>query len=44
MLTEQAYADIEFPCTLPVIEGSESYEHLGQIKTFIYKPYTLTAQ
>lgn len=44
MLTEQAYADIEFPCTLPVIEGSESYEHLGQIKTFIYKPYRLTAQ
>jgi len=44
MLTEQAYTDIEFPCILPVIEGSESYEHLGQIKTFIYKPYRLTAQ
>ena len=44
MLTEQAYTDIEFPCKLPVMEGCESYEHLGQIKTFIYNPYTLTVQ
>ena len=42
MLTEQAYTDIEFPCNLPVIQGSESYEHLGHIKTFIYNPYKLT--
>lgn len=44
MLTEQAYTDIEFPCKLPVVEGCESYEHLGQINTFIYNPYTLTVQ
>lgn len=44
MLTEQAYTDIEFPCNLPVKEGSESYEHLGHIKTFIYNPYKLTTQ
>ena len=42
MLTEQAYTDVEFPCSLPVMEGSESYEHLGHIKTFIYNPYKLT--
>jgi hypothetical protein len=42
MLTEQAYTEIEFPCDLPVMEGSESYEHLGLIKTFIYNPYKLT--
>jgi hypothetical protein len=35
MLTEQAYADIVFPCKLPVMEGCESHEHLGQIKTFL---------
>ncbi len=44
MLTEQAYFDIEFPCKLPVTEGSESYEHLGKIKTFIYNPYKITAR
>jgi len=44
MLTEQAYSDIEFPCKLPVMEGSESYEHLGQIRTFIYSPYKLASQ
>lgn len=44
MLTEQAYSDIEFPCKLPVMEGSENYEHLGQIRTFIYNPYKLTSQ
>lgn len=42
MLTEQAHMDIEFPCKLPVIEGSESYEHLGVIKTFIYNPYKIS--
>ena len=40
LLTEPAYTDIDFPCKLPVIEGYESYEHLGQIKTFVYNPYS----
>jgi hypothetical protein len=43
MLTEQAHMDIEFPCKLPVMEGSESYEHLGEIKTFIYNPYKISS-
>ena len=43
LLTEPAYTDIEFPCKLPVMEGRESYEHLGQVKTFVYKPSSLTA-
>ena len=36
LLTEPAFGDIRFPCQLPVEEGSESYEHLGQVKTFVY--------
>lgn len=44
LLTEPAYKDIDFQCKLPVIEAYESYEHLGDIKTFIYRPYTLTEQ
>jgi len=36
LLTEPAYMDIEFPCKLQVMEGCESYEHLGQVKTFVY--------
>jgi hypothetical protein len=44
LLTEPAYTDVDFPCKLPFMEGRESYEHLGQIKTFVYNPYGLTAQ
>ena len=36
LLTENAYMDIEFPCKLKLMEGCESYEHLGQVKTFVY--------
>lgn len=43
LLTEPAYADIEFPCKLAVTEGGESYEHLGQVKTFVYYPVSSTA-
>jgi hypothetical protein len=38
LMTEPAYVDIEFPCQLPVEEGHESYEHLGQVRTFVYNP------
>ena len=38
LMTEPAYADIEFPYQLTVEEGRESYEHLGQVKTFVYNP------
>ena len=44
LLTEPAYMDIEFPCKLPVIEGRESYEHLGEVKTFVYNPSSRTPQ
>ena len=43
LLTEPAYADIKFPCKLTVTEGRESYEHLGQVKTFVYYPVSGTA-
>ena len=43
LLTEPAYADIEFPCHIPVMEGLESYEHLGQVRTFVYTPSSLRA-
>ncbi|MGD2063964.1 MAG: DUF2652 domain-containing protein [Nitrospirota bacterium] len=38
LMTEPAYADIAFPLQLPVHEGSEHYEHLGQIKTLFCEP------
>jgi hypothetical protein len=40
LMTEPAYADIAFPLQLPVREGSEHYEHLGQIKTLYCEPLT----
>lgn len=44
LMTEPAYVDIEFPCQLAVREGSEHYEHLGQVKTYIYNPQGTPAQ
>ncbi|MDH3900498.1 MAG: DUF2652 domain-containing protein [Gammaproteobacteria bacterium] len=44
LMTEPAYVDIEFPCQLPVEEGSEHYEHLGHVKTFVYSPADAAAQ
>lgn len=38
LLTESAYRSIQFPYKLPVMEGRERYEHLGQVKTFVYTP------
>ena len=38
LLTESAYLDIQFPYKLAVMEGREEYEHLGQVKTFVYAP------
>ncbi len=38
LLTESAYQDIQFPYKLTVMEGREKYEHLGQVKTFVYTP------
>jgi hypothetical protein len=44
LMTEPAYVDIEFPCQLPVAEGSERYEHLGRVKTYVYSPADTAAQ
>jgi len=44
LMTESAYVDIEFSCQLPVEEGCESYEHLGQVKTFVYNPASRAIQ
>ncbi len=44
LMTEPAFTDIEFPCRLAVREGSEHYEHLGQVKTYIYTPAGAAAQ
>lgn len=38
MMTQDAYKDIEFPYTLTLEEGKESYSHLGTIKTYVYNP------
>lgn len=38
LLTENAFMDIEFPCKLKLMESSESYKYLGQVKTFVYYP------
>ena len=38
LMTRPAYSYIEFPSQIEVEEGSESYEHLGEIKTLIYHP------
>jgi hypothetical protein len=40
LLTERAYIDIQFPRKVPVREGSETYQHLGQFRTFVCYPYT----
>ena len=40
LMTQPAYADIAFPLQLPVREGSEHYEHLGEIKTLYCEPLT----
>ena len=38
LMTEPAYADIEFPSKIEVQSGSESYDHFGDIKTRVYYP------
>ena len=37
LMTDAAYSDIEFPVQLKVQEGTEDYEHLGEVKTLIYR-------
>jgi len=44
LMTEPAFEDIELPYQLPVEEGSEHYEHLGKVKTFVYSMMEKTAQ
>ena len=36
LMTDAAYSDIKFPVEIKVREGTESYEHLGKIKTLTY--------
>lgn len=38
LMTDSAYADIEYPATVAVEPGQEIYEHLGKINTQIYYP------
>jgi len=38
LLTESAYQDIEFPSDLSVEEGRENYSHLGEVRTYVYRP------
>ena len=38
LMTEQAYADIEFPEKIEVTEGAESCADIGEVKTFSYFP------
>jgi hypothetical protein len=44
LMTEPAFDDLRFPCQLQVEKGSESYEHFGQVRTFVYSPMDKTAQ
>ena len=41
LMTESAYSEIEFPMQIEVKEGTENYEHFGQIKTltYCYQPF-----
>ncbi len=36
LMTDSAFSDIEFPNEIEVQEGTENYEHLGEIKTLTY--------
>jgi len=36
LLTEAAYGDLEFPAGTRFAAGSEHYEHLGAIRTFVH--------
>jgi len=38
LMTEPAYADIEFPDQIEVQESHENYQHFGEIKTLVYIP------
>jgi len=38
MLTEPAYRDVAFPQQIEVIEGQESYDSIGTVKTLVYYP------
>jgi len=38
MLTEDAYRDVAFPPQIEVVEGQESYDSIGTIKTYVYYP------
>lgn len=44
LLTEPAYLDIGYPSEFGAVEGHENYEHLGEVKTFVYHPSRLLAQ
>ena len=37
LMTDSAYTDLEFPIQIEVQEGREDYEHLGKVKTLIYR-------
>lgn len=43
LMTEPAYREMIFPQTINVTEGSETYDEIGTVKTFLYEPsYFLT--
>lgn len=39
LMTEQAYNDIEFPKEFNIVNGEETYDEIGTIKTRIYFPH-----
>lgn len=41
LLTEQASREIEFPTSIQVRQGQETYEDIGTIRTYIYHPPTV---
>jgi hypothetical protein len=38
LMTEPAYRDVAFPHEVAVVEGQETYEHIGPVKTYVYYP------
>jgi class 3 adenylate cyclase len=38
LMTEAAYREMIFPHTVSVVEGNETYDEIGTVKTFLYEP------
>ncbi|MDE3058175.1 MAG: DUF2652 domain-containing protein [Bacteroidota bacterium] len=38
LMTEPAFREMIFPQTVSVVEGAETYDEIGTVKTFLYEP------